>query len=116
MISLINGIWEMYENLWTLRCNNLHDDTDLESLYVEALDNKIEFYYKNRTSLFESGDYDRFQLGANHTLTRNIKQKRAWLDTLTQRRIATERSRVRFQKTVRPITTYFKPIATEDDG
>ena len=67
MISLINGIWKMYENLWTLQCNNLHDDSNLESPSVEALDNKIEFYYKNRTSLFESGDYDRFHLGVTHT-------------------------------------------------
>ena len=71
MISLINGIWKIYETLWTLRCNKLHYDLGIvlhdlgknkqaESAYRTALKlnpNHAEAYNNLGTIFGQSGDH-----------------------------------------------------------
>ena len=82
MTTFINKTWKVYDRLSTHYYNILHDDTDIDSLGLEALDDKIRFYFHNRISLFDSGDYDRFHMGLTHTLALHPTQKRDWLQTL----------------------------------
>ena len=113
LTTMILGVWDIYDSLWKKRCEKVHDDTDVNSLTVNELDRRIRFYYDNKTKLFDSGDYDRFHLGLRHTLAMPISQRRAWIQTLSQRQVATERARKRLLNKIRPITSYFDYIDKE---
>ena len=118
MLAVVEALWNLYGKLWTYRCKQLHDDTDIDSLSIETLDEKNRFYYQNRLTLFDSGDYDRFHMGLTHTHTLSLHppQKRAWLQTLAYRLIATERARKRLHSMIRPIITYFQAVPPQDDN
>lgn len=79
--AVIHYFWAVYAKLWACRCARLHNDTEVDSLSVEASDAKIRFFFGNKTMLFDSGDFDRFHMGIEHTLALHPTQKRAWLQT-----------------------------------
>ncbi len=113
--KVIHSLWDLYDTLWGTRCGRLHDDADVDSLGHAAVDAKVQFYFANKRNLFDSGDLDRFHMGLEHTLALNIHRKRAWLQTLANRIIATDRARKRLHSIIRPITSYFPPIRTNND-
>ena len=113
--TLIFGVWELYDDLWKKRCEKLHDMTDIHSISVMELDKRIKFNFENKRILFDSGDYDRFHLGLQNTLALSVSQKRAWIQTLTFRQIATERARRRLVNKIRPITAYFDQVDTDKE-
>ena len=41
MLAVVEALWNLYDKLWTYRCEQLHDDMDIDSLGIEALDEKI---------------------------------------------------------------------------
>ena len=38
VMKVIDALWNLYGKLWAYRCGQRHDNTDLESLRLEALD------------------------------------------------------------------------------
>ena len=110
--EIIQGLWDLYDALWRHRCECLHDNTDINALSLAELNRRIEYYYGNKRKLVDSGDYDRFSSGVEHTLSLPAMQKRQWLFTISQRILATNRARNRLHNRMKPLTTYF-PCSTE---
>ena len=78
--------------------------SDVEALSAKAIDAKIRFLYANKLRLFESDDYDCFHLGVQHTLSLPPSKKKTWLTNMAIRAQATEQSRMKITKQMRPIT------------
>ena len=112
---MIHRLWDLYDKLWASRCGRLHDDADVDSLGIVAVDTKVRFYFTNRRKLFANGDLDRFHMGLDHILALSIHRKKAWLQTLAHRMVATDRARKKLHSMIRPITTYFPQIRANDD-
>ena len=115
LLILIGRLWTIYDQLWCHRCDVVHDLSDVEALSVTAMDARIRFLYANKLRLFDSGDYDCFHLGVNHTLALPTSQKKAWIANMSIRAQATERNRVKITKQMKPITEYFPPIQSLND-
>ena len=112
---LIDKLWTIYDQLWSHRCNVVHDLSDVEALSAKAIDTKIRFLYANKIRLFDSGDYDCFHLGVQHTLSLPPSQKKTWLTNMAIRAQATELCRMKITKQMRPITEYFPTIDSIDE-
>ena len=113
--TMIECLWDLYDALWKHRCELVHNNTDINALSVLEVDRRIRFLFDHKFKLFDSGDYDRFHLGLGNTLALPLTQKKAWVETLAQRQIATERSRRRLINKIKPITAYFDCIDKDDD-
>lgn len=113
--TAISQLWHMYDELWSLRNNKLHDETDIHALSTEELNRRIRYFYSNKTTLFDGGDFDRFHLGLTHTLALNAPRKRAWLQTLESRRLSTNKARARNIRNMKPLQHYFKPIDMQEE-
>ena len=62
--TAISQLWHMYDEVWSLRNNKLYDETDIHALSTEELNRRIRYFYSNKTTLFDGGDFDRFHLGS----------------------------------------------------
>lgn len=115
MTTMIECLWDLYDTLWKHQCDLMHNNTDVNALSTLEVDRRIAFFFSNKTKLFDSSDYDRFHLGLQNTLALPMPQKKAWLETLAHRQIATERARKRLINRILPITTYFDEVDDGDD-
>ena len=116
MTTMIDGLWDIYDALWKHRCDLVHNNTDINALSVKEVDRRVNFLYAHKTTLFDSGDYDRFHLGLQHTLALPLPQKKAWIETLSHRQLATERARKRLINKIRPITMYFDQVDRDEES
>ena len=115
LTTMILGLWNVYDSLWKQWCETVHDVTDVHTLTSKEIDKRITFYFENKTKLFDSGDFVRFHMGLSHTLNMPILQRRAWLQTMAHRQVATDRARWRLVNKIRPITAYFDQVDTQLD-
>ena len=115
LTNVIHSLWDLYDKLWANRCGRLHDDADVDSLGNAAVDTKVQYYFTHKRKLFDNGDLDRFHMGLDHILALNIHRKKAWLQTLVHRRVATDRARKKLHSMIRPITAYFPRIRQNGD-
>ena len=113
--TMIECLWDLYDTLWKHRCERLHDNTDINALSMLEIDRRIRFYYAHKHRLFDSGDYDRFHLDLQNTLALPMTQKKAWIETLAHRQIATDRARKRMINRIRPLTAYFDSVEKNDE-
>ena len=106
---LISQLWSVYDKLWSLRCEKLHDNTDIHALSNMELDRRIRYFYANKTTLFDGGDFDRFYLGLGHTLSLDKSRKKGWLQTLDSRLKSTTQSHKKVIRYMKPLHHYFQP-------
>ena len=106
---LISQLWSVYDKLWSLRCEKLHDDTNIHALSNMELDRRIRYFYANKTTLFDGGDFDRFHLGLEHTLSLDKSRKKGWIQTLDGSLKSTTKSRKTFLRHMKPLHHYFQP-------
>ena len=116
MTTMIEGLWDIYDSLWKHRCALVHNNTDVNALSVMEVDRRINFFFAHKIKLFDSGDYDRFHLGLHNTIALPLPQKKAWIETLSHRQVATEIARKRMINKIRPITTYFDQVDVDEDS
>ena len=113
--TMIESLWDLYDALWRHRCERLHDNTDINAISMVDIDRRIRFYYKHKHRIFDSGDYDRFHMGLQNTLALPMTQKKAWIETLAHRQIATDRARKRMINRIRPLTAYFDSVGKNEE-
>ena len=82
---------------------------------MTAINTKIKYFYDNKVLLFDSGDYDCFHMGVQHTISLPLSQKKIWLSNMALRAQTTQKDRIKTVKQMKPITEYFPVLQFDDD-